>query len=293
MADTTVLVDELRFPEVPRWRDGALYAADMFARRVIRVDAATGEVETVAETPGAAGGLGWLPDGRLLVVSMEERRVLRLEDDGLVEHADLGAIATFDANDMLVTASGRAYVGNFGVDFQAHIAEHPDEDLLEAAPRLPKARLAIVEPDGTARPSGEGLSFPNGMALVDGGRTLVVAESLGQRLTAFTVEDDGTLTGRRTWAELPGFGPDGICADAGDAVWFADAFSPAAVRVAEGGEILQRVETRGLCFGVGLGGEDGHTLFCCTAASASAEVFMGELGGRIETAAVDVPGAPA
>ena len=161
MSASEVLIDGLHFPEGPRWRDGWLWFSDMHADRVKRVSA-EGTLEEILEVPGRPSGLGWLPDGRLLVVSMTDRRVLRQEADGhLVEHADLSEIATWDCNDMLVDAEGRAYVGNFGSE--------PD------FPNPPSpAALALVHPDGRVREAATGLIFPNGCVLTPDGGTLIV-----------------------------------------------------------------------------------------------------------------------
>jgi sugar lactone lactonase YvrE len=170
--------------------------------------------------------LGWLPDGRLLVVSMRDRRVLRLEPDGtLVTHADLSALASYFCNDMVVDGQGRAYVGNFGFD------------LHHGAPPA-FAELILVEPDGSARVVADQMKFPNGTVITPDGRTLIVGESTGRDLVAFDIDDDGGLSGRRVWADLGAAVPDGICLDADGAVWFADPSRGGCHRVAEGGEVL-------------------------------------------------------
>ncbi|HUQ56201.1 SMP-30/gluconolactonase/LRE family protein, partial [Lentzea sp.] len=240
MADTTVLRDGLRFGEGPRrGPDGRLYYSDFYDLEVRALDLATGEEELVCTVPGQPSGLGWLPDGRLLVVSMTDRRVLRLEPDGeLVEHADLGGIATFHANDMLVDAEGRAYVGNFGFDLHAAIAEGGEAPMLEPDWVAPGTPLALVRPDGTATVAAEDLKFPNGMGFLPDG-TLVVAETLAFGLTAFDVAADGALSNRRVWANLREHfvAPDGIAADDEGGVWVAPALQPFALRVTEGGEV--------------------------------------------------------
>jgi sugar lactone lactonase YvrE len=258
------------FLECPRWHDGRLWLSDFYTHRVLAVDE-SGVVETIVELPGQPSGLGWLPDGQLLIVSMRDRRVLRQEKDGtLVEHADLSGLVTGHLNDMLVDDSGRAYVGNFGFDLMAG-----------DPPRT--ANLVRVDPDGTASVAAEDLAFPNGMALLDGGATLVVAESFGNRLGGYTVLAGGGLAERRDWAS---FGPaptgedlgavlssvavvpDGICAAPDETVWVADADNHRAIRVAEGGKILDEVGTGELqVYACALGGADGQTLFLCAAPS--------------------------
>src|SRR6266849_595154 len=180
---TRVLLDGILFPEGPRWHAGKLWFSDMHAHRVMTVDLA-GRAETVVEVPNQPSGLGWLPDGRLLIVSMTDRRLLRLDPAGLTVVADLSGVATFHCNDMVVDAHGRAYVGNFGYDFEAGMP-----------PR--SAVLALVLPDGTVRVAAEELAFPNGAVITPDGRTLIVGESFGACLTAFDVAPDGTLSRRR------------------------------------------------------------------------------------------------
>ena len=218
------LAEGFAFLEGPRWRDGKLWVSDMHDDRVLAVDLA-GRRETVVEVPGQPSGLGWLPDGRLLIVSMTDRRLLRLDAAGLSVVADLSGVATFHCNDMVVDAHGRAYVGNFGYDFEAGMP-----------PRA--ATLALVLPDGTVHVAADDLAFPNGTVLTPDGRTLIVAESFAARLTAFDVAADGTLSRRRIWAALEGAVPDGICLDAEGAIWVASPLSKEVLRVREGGEVV-------------------------------------------------------
>lgn len=274
---TEVVFDGVDFGEGPRWRDGRLWFSDFYQHVVRALDPATGEAEVVAEVPGQPSGLGWLPDGRLLVVSMTDRRLLRQEADGsLVEHADLSAVATFHTNDMVVDAVGRAYVGNFGFD-------------LDGGGTPTTAALALVQPDGTVEVAADDLHFPNGAAVTPDGRTLVLAETMASRLTAFTVDDDGRLADRRTWAEAPGTFPDGICLDAEGGIWFADPASPRALRITEGGAVDTVVDTTQPCFACALGGPDGRDLFCLTAPSSHHAVVAGAGTARVERARVTTP----
>ena len=270
----------LAFAEAPRWHGGALWFSDFYTRRVQRLDPASGEVCTVCELPGQPSGLGWLPDGRLLVVSMLDRRVLRLEHDGtLATHADLSRLASFHCNDMVVDAAGRAYVGNFGFD------------LLAKAPPAP-AELVRVQPDGTASVAARGLMFPNGCVVSPDGRTLVVAETAAKRLTAFDIAaDDGSLSDRRVWAGLGALRPDGICLDASGAIWCAALRARLCVRVREGGEVLARIETEDPCIACALGGDDGRTLFIVTGEVTGAEEALAMRRGRIHATRVEVPAA--
>ena len=271
MTSVRTVADGFSFLECPRWHDGRLWFSDFYTHRVITVDE-DGAVETIAEVPAQPSGLGWLPDGRLLVVSMRDRRVLRREADGaLVTHADLSGLATGHLNDMLVDGAGRAWVGHFGFDLMAG-----------DPPRT--ATLLRVDPDGTADVAATELAFPNGMALLDGGATLVVAESFGNRISGFTVDADGTLTDHRDWARFgpppPAAGdlgtvlaglaviPDGMCAAPDGTLWVADAEGHRAVRVAQGGEIVEQVDTGELqVYACALGGADGSTLYLCAAPS--------------------------
>ena len=274
---TSVLLDGLAFPEGPRWRDGKLWFSDMHGDRVMSVDL-EGRSETVVEVPGRPSGLGWLPDGRLLVVSMVDRRLLRLDPGGLTQVADLSALASFHCNDMVVDAQGRAYVGNFGYDVHG------------GAP-VKNAALVLVAPGGEARVVADDLRFPNGTVITPDGRTLVVGETLGQRLTAFDIEDDGSLGGRRVWAQLEGAFPDGICLDAEGGIWVANAAGTEVLRVLEGGELTHRLSVSTHAFACMLGGPDRRTLFVCTAETSEPEKARANATGRIEIAEVEVPGA--
>jgi sugar lactone lactonase YvrE len=267
MAKFTTLISGLSFTECPRWRDGRLYVSDFYTHRVLAV-AMDGTAETIASVLQQPAGLGFLPDGRMLIVSMRDRKVLRREADGsLIEHSDLSALAPWHLNDMLVDGGGRAWVGNFGFD-------------LSGGASAQATVLICVEPDGTAKVAAEGLGFPNGTVLTPDGHTLIVAETLMNRLSSFNV-DGGSLGERRTWAAF-GDPPastnvgeilaqvevaaDGICLDAEGTVWVADAAHSRLIRVAEGGRILEERKTDGVgVFACMLGGDDGRTLFASVA----------------------------
>ncbi len=279
---TTVLIDGLAFGEGPRWHDGRLWYSDMHAHVVQAVEVSgpvAGTVETICEVPHCPSGLGWLPDGRLLVVSMEDRQLLRLEADGSLEvHADLRPIATFHCNDMVTDAHGRAYVGNFGFDLHHRAESRP-------------ATMALVHPDGRAEAVAGDLQFPNGTVITPDGRTLIVGESMGRRLTAFHIAEDGTLDHRRVWADLGKGVPDGICLDAEGAIWYADPRNNRCVRVAEGGEVLQTVEVDRGCYACMLGGFEQRTLFLLTSHTSDPGRAPVERSARIEFLEVEVPGA--
>jgi sugar lactone lactonase YvrE len=246
------LIGELGFAEGPRWHRGRLWFSD-FGDRVVRAVDMSGGVTRVLSVDNSPSGLGWLPDDSLLVVSMGDHRVLRVTESGVVEHADLSSFARFRSNDMVVDARGNAYVGHMGFD------------LLARPPQPAPASLIKVSAQGDVQVAATDLLFPNGVVISADGRTLIVAETFGQRLTAFAVAPDGTLSGRRLFAALPGRAPDGICLDQAGAVWVADAAGRACVRVTEGGTITDVVATERGCYACALGGAGGRSLFLCTA----------------------------
>jgi sugar lactone lactonase YvrE len=273
-----IVATGLAFGEGPRWHDGALWWSDMHGGEVSRL--ANGEIKKVCDVPGRPSGLGWLPDGRMLVVSMTDRRLLRLEPDGaLVAHADLSALAPRRCNDLTVDRLGRAYVGNFG--FELDGAEEPRPTV-----------LIKVDPDGSASVVADDLLFPNGAVITEDARTLIIAETWGARLTAFDIEEDGGLSNRRVWAQFDdGSVPDGICLDAEGAIWIASPTTKRCLRVSEGGEIVDRVETGRGAFACVLGDDDRRTLYVCTADSHNPERQRRERNGRIEAFRVNTPGA--
>lgn len=267
MAELTVLLEKYSFLEAPRWRAGRLWLSDFYTHQVISTDGQGSDLQVEAEVPGRPAGLGWLPDGRLLIVSMSDHRLLRREHDGrLVEHADLSAHCGGAMNDLAVDAQGRAYVGNFGFDVMngADVAPTP---------------LVLVHPDGRTEVASEPLYFPNGALVLDS--TLVVAETFGNRISAFPQLADGRLGERRDWAVFGAVpadpdlgkalsalavGPDGITVDASGALWVADALNNRVLRVREGGEILDEISTGETgTYAPVLGGADGRNLYLCTA----------------------------
>jgi sugar lactone lactonase YvrE len=228
MGAPEVLMEGIVFGESPRWHDGRLWFSDWGAHQVIRLNA-DGSHEVAAAVPSFPMCIDFLPDGRLLVVDSERRRVLRREPDGsLVQHAGLAGIADKPWNEVVADDRGNAYVNTIGFDFPGG----------EFAPGL----IVRLTPDGDAAPVAGDLAFPNGMAISLDGATLIVAESYANRLTAYDIGDDAGLGSRRVWAETPGDHPDGICMDAEGAVWYADVGNQRCVRVREGGEILATVD---------------------------------------------------
>jgi sugar lactone lactonase YvrE len=249
MSGPEVLLEGVAFGESPRWHDGRLWFSDWGAQEVVAVDeAGNKEVIVRVDFPAFPMCIDFAADGRLLIVAGRDDRLLRREPDGsLATYAELDRLATTPWNDIVVDRRGNAYVNNTGFDFPGG----------EFAP----GTLALVRPDGTAREVADGLAFPNGIAISPDDRTLIVAESYAERLTAFAIDDDGGLRERRVWAETPGDHPDGICVDADGAVWYADVGNKHCVRVREGGEVLDTMECDRGCFACMLGGVDGSTLF--------------------------------
>lgn len=289
----SVLSEGHHFLEGLRWHDGRLWMSDFYSHRVMAVDL-DGNVEVMAEVPGQPSGLGWLPDGRLLIVSMTDRKLLRREHDGsLVLHADLSQLAAGYLNDMVVDSTGRAYVGNFGFD------------LFGGAP-MRKAQLITVEADGRASSGGEGLFFPNGSVITPDGKTLIVGESAGNRISVFDIRAGGALGGRRDWAVFGAapdhddgvkallgatVAPDGCTLDAEGALWVADASATRVLRVAAGGKILEEIQTAEGVYCAALGGKRGTTLFLAAAPNFHADERRSTKLAKILMTEVEVPHA--
>jgi sugar lactone lactonase YvrE len=285
---TRVLCDGIYFGEGPRWHGGRLWFSDFYAHAVKSVSLA-GDPRTEFELDDRPSGLGWAPDGTMLIVSMTKRQLLRRTADGEIAiHADLRAIADFHCNDMVMDAGGRAYVGNFGFDLDAAIASRGVESVLA---QHTKAKLACVAPDGAVSVAAENLSFPNGAVITPDGKTLIVGETLGACLTAFDIGADGALANRRVWAATGPRVPDGICLDANGAVWIANPIAPECALIAEGGEVLEVIETGMPCYACMLGGDDGRTLFMLTAPSSDAGEAAKAAKGQVLIAEVDAPRA--
>ena len=282
--DVKVLAEGIYFGEGPRWREGRLWFSDFYAHAVKSVSL-SGDLRTEFEIDDQPSGLGWMPDGSMLIVGMTKRQVLRRTVDGkLSVHADLSGIATFHCNDMVVDSEGRAFVGNFGFNLDEEVASRPVEDVIA---NHKTAKLACISPSGKVRVAADEMHFPNGSVITPDGRTLIVGETVGFCLTAFDIAPDGSLSNRRVWAPTLPRIPDGICLDAEGAVWFANPMANECVRIAEGGEVLEVVETGQLCFACMLGGDDGKTLFMLTADSADAHTAAARPTGRIVTCRVD------
>lgn len=278
MTTFDTFIDGLDFGEGPRWHDGRLWYSDFYQHKVYAVDA-DGNRETMIEFPGDAqpSGLGWMPDGSLLIVSMLDRKVMKWADGALTEHADLSHIAGFHCNDMSVDAKGNAYVGNFGWDIVTDFAN------------VTPADLALVRPDGSTEVAARGLLFPNGAVITPDGATLIVGETFGAQYKAFDIAADATLSNERVWASVEGTAPDGCDLDAEGGIWFADALGQQVVRVVEGGEITHKVPTGDGCYACVLGGDDGRTLFALCAPGSAPHEVEGKAAGSIRTMTVDVP----
>jgi len=278
VSELQVLMTGIAFGESPRWHDDRLWFCDWGAQELIAVDL-QGKSEVIARVPSFPFCIDWLRDGRLLVVSAAERRLLRREPDGsMVMHTDLSRLSRHPWNDIVVDGRGNAYVGDIGFDFPGG----------EFAPGL----LALVTPDGSARQVADGVAFPNGLVVTPDNSTLILAESYANRLTAFDIDADGSLSNRRLWAGLDRGVPDGICIDAENAIWYGDVPNMRCVRVREGGEVLQTIELDRGCFACMLGGADRKTLFMVAREwRGPASMADRERTGQVLTAKVSTPGA--
>jgi sugar lactone lactonase YvrE len=290
-----VLLEGGTFFEGPRWHEGRWWVSDFYRGLVLSVDP-DGSATEVLTLEAQPSGLGWLPDGALLVVSMRDRRILRWSSDaGASVHADVAELCGGHLNDMVVDRHGRAYAGNFGFD------------LMGGADPLPAA-LIRVDPDGTASVAAEDLLFPNGSVITPDGGTLIVGETAGARYTAFTIQDDGSLTDRRVWAQVAPtpefttlaetlgkleFGPDGCALDAEGHIWSADEVGARCARLAPGGAIVDEIAAPdGLdVFACMLGGDDGRTLLMCAAPDFHEDSRSAAREAVLLTTTVDVPHA--
>jgi len=267
MGTATTLVDQRTFVESPRWHEGRIWFSELYAHQVMSAQEDGSDLRVEAAVPGQPSGLGWLPDGRLLVVSMRDQKLMRREADGsLVVHADLSAHAGGFCNDVVVDRRGRAYLGEFGFD-------------LDGGAPMAAASIYRVDPNGAVTEVAKDMWFPNGCVLTDGG-VLIVNETFGNRISAFDLTEDGRLVNRRSWAEFgplptdalvdqawPQFAviPDGLCMDSEGALWIADLASGKLLRLLEGGEVVDQIDPGMMPFGAALGGADGRTMFICAA----------------------------
>jgi sugar lactone lactonase YvrE len=284
MPEPHLLANDLVIGESARWHDGRVWLSNWGAQEILAFDLA-GQREVVTRVPTSLPfSIDWLPDGQLLVVAGPEQRLLRQEPDGsLIDHADMSGLPG-GLNEIVVDGRGTIYV-NGGNDF------YPDKGV---APGF----IAAITPDGVVRKVAGEIAFPNGMAVTDDNSTLIIAESFAGKLTAFDISEDGGLGNRRTFAEVLA---DGICMDAEGAVWTPSWYDdgPCCLRVAEGGEVLDRVPLRQAGFACALGGPEGRTLFMLSADWHMGEDFMDNLKrltegtrtGQLHTTTVAVPSA--
>jgi sugar lactone lactonase YvrE len=277
MANPQILLTGLGLVGSPRWHDDRLWFSDWVAGEIIAVDLA-GEREVITRVPSFPFCLDWLPDGRLLIVSGGDGRLLRGEPDGsLVTHADRSGLSRHPWNEIVVDGQGNIYLNCINFAFPA-------------GPFAPGI-IALVTPDGSVQQVANAVAFPNGMAVTPDNSTLIVAESYGSRLTAFDIAADGGLSNRRVWADVGGDHPDGICLDAEGTVWYADTGNKHCVRVREGGEVLQTIDLDRGGFACMLGGPDGRTLFVVAREWYGTDISKGMGTGQLLTAAAPARGA--
>jgi sugar lactone lactonase YvrE len=278
---TRTLIDHGTFYEGPRWHDGRWWVSDFYRRMVLSFDPDGGDLREELHVQAQPSGLGWAPDGSLLVVSMTDHKLVRKSADGEVtEVAEYREHCGGFANDMVVDSHGRAYIGNAGFD-------------LMAGGEPSTANLVRVDLDGTVTLAAEDLAFPNGSVITPDGSTLIVGETMGNRYTSFTIEDDGTLSHRRIWADVAGVAPDGCGLDAEGRIWCADAFGKRCVLVEEGGRLVEEIPAPdGLgVYACMLGGPDGTTLLQCCAPGFLAHERKNSNDARLVATDVEVPHA--
>ena len=271
----------LKFTESPRWHNGKMWFLDIHDSRIKTVDL-TGSVETVLELPFIPNAFGLTLEGTLVVGDAFQRRIYRWDGGALQQVADISDITKYCLSDGMVDAKGRLYVGDIGYNF-----------VDPAAKPVETCVIALVGSDGRASVVADNLFFPNGIVITPDGRTLIVAETLGNRLTAFDIQEDGSLGNRRVWAQLPSsVGPDGICLDAEGGIWCANPEGEdSLVRVCEGGEITNRIKVDTHAYAVMLGGPQRRHLFICTSASLDPAEIHRNPSACFQVVEMDVPGA--
>jgi sugar lactone lactonase YvrE len=270
------IVGGLAFPEGPRWHENSFWFTDQHDASVYHLTT-EGELTRYATTDDRPGGLGWLPDGSLLVVYMTQRRLMRRVESNWEEYADLSSLASYHCNDFVVDHRGVVFAGNFG------------EPIMPGRPMAP-AELIRVDPSGQAEVVSRDLVFPNGSAITEDGHSLLVAETFAHRISRFALDSESRITGHDIWADLGAATPDGICLDTEDALWVASPFTHEVLRVAEGGDLLGRCQTLGTPYACMLGDEDRQTLYICTSETDDPAEAARIKSGRIESVQVDVPG---
>ena len=279
------LMKGLTFGEGPRWHDNKFYFSDFYSHKVYSLDL-SGKHEVIVEIPNQPSGLGWTPDGTMLIVSMKDRKLMSFKDGQLTERADLTELSGFHCNDMVVDIDGNAFIGNFG--FNTYDGEE-----------IKPTNLILVRPGEEPVLAADNLFFPNGTVITPDNKTLIVGETYAARLTAFDKSEDGSLSNRRIWADLKVNAeegtvplPDGMCIDEEGAIWVASPSTAEVIRVHEGGMISERIPVQTNAFACMLGGEDRRTLFICTSNGSGVDpgAALREKSGKIEITQVDVPG---
>ena len=279
------LMKGLTFGEGPRWHENKFYFSDFYSHKVYSLDL-SGKHEVIVEIPNQPSGLGWTPDGTMLIVSMKDRKLMSFKDGLLTERADLTELSGFHCNDMVVDIDGNAFIGNFG--FNTYDGEE-----------IKPTNLILVRPGDEPVLAADNLFFPNGTVITPDNKTLIVGETYAARLTAFDKSEDGSLSNRRIWADLKVNAeegtvplPDGMCIDEEGAIWVASPSTAEVIRVHEGGMISERIPVQTNAFACMLGGEDRRTLFICTSngSGVDPEAALREKSGKIEIIQVDVPG---
>ena len=273
----TTVTSGLAFPEAPRWHAHKLWFTDQHAASVYQLTS-EGRLSLFATTDDRPGGLGWLPDGSLLVVYMTQRRLMRRAENHWVEYADLSSLASYHCNDLVVDQRGTVFAGNFG---------HP----IETGKPMGPAELIRIDASGMPQVVSRDLVFPNGSVITGDARSLLIAETFAHRISRFDLDADSRLSNHRIWAELGDATPDGICLDAEGALWVASPFTHEVLRLAEGGEGLAQCRTLGTPYACMLGGDDRRTLYICTSETDDPTEAARLKSGRIESVRVEVPGS--
>ena len=270
----------LKFTESPRWYDGKMWFLDIHDKRIKSIDMA-GSVTTEQELPFIPNGFGLTPDGTIVVGDAFQRRIYHSVGGELKEVADISGLTEYCLSDGIVDNKGRLYVGDIGYNFADPMAKPVDTCV-----------IVRVDPDGRTEVVADNLFFPNGMVITPDGGTLILGETLGNRLTAFDLHEDGSLSNRRVWAQMATVGPDGICLDAEGAIWCANPEGEdSVVRVREGGEITDRIKVSNHGYAVMLGGPERKHLFICTSDTHDPAEIHRNPSASFQVVEVDVPGA--
>ncbi|MEO9181302.1 MAG: SMP-30/gluconolactonase/LRE family protein [Acidimicrobiales bacterium] len=279
----------LSFGEGPRWHEGRLWFSDFYRRGIYSMSGEGSDETLELEVATQPSGMGWLPNGDLLFVSMIDQKVLRFHDDEVSVFADISEHCVFWANEMLVSLAGYSYVGNFGFDLDTRLEEMGIEAFIATPP--PSTNLVVLDPNGTVIQVVADLEFPNGTVITPDGLTLIIGETMGSRLTAFDVAKNGTLSNRRVWAQFEFTATDGMCLDADGQIWYANAVAKQVTRVKEGGEVTATVTTTQNSFACMLGGDDRRNLYIMTAPTSDRFKVAEVTRGRVEMVRVETPGA--